>query len=49
MQQTAKEAVESAATTQEVTAAIDQITKVITDASNSVQKISAEMGKSTTS
>ena len=48
-QQTAKEAVDSAAATQEVTASIDQITQAISEAAASVQKISLEMGKFTTS
>jgi methyl-accepting chemotaxis protein len=49
VQQTAKEAVDSAAATQEVTASIDQISRAISDASASIQRISAEMGKFTTS
>jgi methyl-accepting chemotaxis protein len=49
VQQTAKEAVDSAAATEEVTASIDQITRAISEAAASVQKISTEMGRFTTS
>ncbi len=49
VQKTAEEAVSSAAATEEVTASIDQITRAISDAAASVQKISNEMEKFTTS
>ena len=49
VQQTAEEAVGSAAATEEVTASIDQITRAISEAAASVQKISGEMGKFTVS
>ena len=49
VQQTAKEAVDSAAATEEVTASIDQITRAISEASASIQRISVEMSKFTTS
>jgi len=49
IQKTADEAVSSAAATEEVTASIDQISKAISEAAASVQKISIEMQKFTTS
>jgi len=49
VQQTAKEAVDSAAATQEVTASTDQITRAISEASASVQNISIQMGRFTVS
>ena len=49
VQETAGKAVDSAAATEEVTASIDQITKAITEAVISVQRISTEMGRFTTS
>jgi methyl-accepting chemotaxis protein len=48
VQKTAEEAVGSAAATEEVTASIDQITRAISEAAVSVQRISVEMGKFTT-
>jgi len=47
VRQTAKEAVDSAAATEEVTASIDQITRAISEATASVQRINTDMGRFT--
>lgn len=45
VRQTAKEAVNSAAATEEVSASVEQINRVVSDASIALQRISSDMGK----
>ena len=48
IEQAAKEAIDSSAATEEASAALDQITRVITDATASIDRISQSMGRFTT-